>query len=104
MIDSPEIPLPENPDAERFLGGCAIDLNPAPVARSQATRVILDRLTPAEAAALTASTHAGIRLLVLKATAAGAIREDDSDFPAAKAGLAALGIIAEDRWDALFAP
>jgi hypothetical protein len=72
--------------------------------RSQSTRVILDRLTPAEAAALTGSTHAAIKLLVLKATAAGSIREDDPDFPTARAGLDALGIIAAARWDALFAP
>ena len=75
-----------------------------PLVRRQDTRVILDRLTPAEAAALTACSVTGIRVLVLKATATGAIRDDDPDFPAAVAGLDALGIIAASRWDALFAP
>lgn len=75
-----------------------------PGARRQDTRVILDRLTEAEAAALTACTVPGIRLLVLKAAATGAIRDDDPDFLAAVAGLNALGIIAASRWDALFAP
>lgn len=75
-----------------------------PVVRRQDTRVILDRLTEAESAALTACTHAGIRLLILKASSTGAIRDDDPDFPAAVAGLHALGIIAATRWDALFAP
>ena len=77
---------------------------PTPTARTQSTRTILDRLTPTEAAALTACTQPGIQLLVLKATAAGTIREDDPDFPTARAGLDALGIIATTRWTALFAP
>lgn len=75
-----------------------------PAPRRQDTRVILDRLTEPEAAALTACTVPGIRLLVLKATATGAIRADDPDFPAAVAGLDALGIIAASRWTALLAP
>jgi hypothetical protein len=75
-----------------------------PRVRRQATRTILDRLTPAESAALLDSANVGIRLLVLKAVAEGFIRDDDPDFPAARAGLAALGIIAAARWDALFAP
>jgi hypothetical protein len=74
-----------------------------PRVRRQATRTILDRLTPDESAALLNSTAIGIRLLVLKAVAEGFIRDDDPDFPAARAGLDALGIIAADRWDALFA-
>jgi len=74
-----------------------------PKVRRQATRTILDRLTPAESAALLDSTNPGIRLLLLKAVAEGFIRDDDPDFPAARAGLDALGIIATDRWDALFA-
>lgn len=84
----------------------AIAHPPAPPlpARSQATRTILDRLTPTEAAALTACTQPGIQMLILKATAAGTIREDDPDFPTARAGLDALGIIATTRWTALFAP
>jgi len=69
----------------------------------QATRTILDRLTDAESAALLNSTNTGIRLIVLKAVAEGFIRDDDPDFPAARAGLDALGIIAAERWDALFA-
>jgi hypothetical protein len=74
-----------------------------PPIRRQATRRILDRLTPAESAALLDSTNPGIRLLVLKSVAEGFIRDDDPDFPAARAGLDALGIISAARWDALFA-
>lgn len=71
--------------------------------RRQSTRIILDRLTAAEAQALMESTQWQVRLLVAKATSTGSIHEDDADFPAARAALDALGIVATDRWDALFA-
>ena len=78
--------------------------NPPTFPRWQETRTILDRLTADERAALFGSTNTEIRTLVAKALATGAIRDDDPDFHAAVAGLAALGIIAAERWDALLAP
>ena len=77
--------------------------NPPTFPHRQETRIILDRLTNAERAALFGSTHTDIRTLVAKALATGAIRDDDPDFPAAVAGLAALNIIAANRWTALLA-
>lgn len=84
----------------------AIEHPPAapPPVRRQETRLVLDRLTEPERAALLGSTHTGIRTLVAKALATGAIRDDDPEFPAAVTGLAALGIVAASRWEALFAP
>lgn len=76
---------------------------PVPV-RRQDTRIVLDRLTEPERAALFGSTHTGIRTLVAKALATGAIRDDDPEFAAAVAGLDALGIVASSRWEALLAP
>ena len=76
----------------------------APVAsRVQDTRTVLDRLTVDEKNALMNCTIPDIRMLMFKAASTGTIHEGDKDFPSAKAGLAALGIIAADRWDALFA-
>jgi hypothetical protein len=72
--------------------------------RRQETRVIINRLTDAERAALFGSTNTGIRTLVAIALATGVIQEDDPDFAAGVAGLDALGIIAASRWDALLAP
>jgi hypothetical protein len=91
---------------EVVTGDCRIDLDfvPPTVALRQETRTVLDRLTPTELSALITSDNVGVRALVLKATAAGAIRSDDPEFPAAKTGLDALGIIAASRWDALLAP
>lgn len=84
----------------------AIENPPAEPAapRRQETRVVLDRLTPTEDAALFGSENLAVKKLLAKATSEGAIRDDDPDFPAARAGLDALGIIAADRWDALLAP
>lgn len=72
----------------------------------QSTRIVLDRLTPAEAQALAAAEASSwqIRMLVMKALSAGEIHEDDPDFPAARAALAQLDVIAAERWPALLAP
>lgn len=75
-----------------------------PAPRRQETRVILDRLTTGERAALFGSTNTDVRTLVAKALATGAIRDDDPDFPAAVAGLDALGIVASSRWETLLTP
>lgn len=76
---------------------------PPPV-RRQETRIVLDRLTDPERAALFDSSNTGVRTLVAKALATGAIRDDDPEFSAAVAGLDALGIVASSRWEALLAP
>jgi hypothetical protein len=78
---------------------------PAPpvAVRRQETRTILDRLTTDEQAALLLSDNPDVRLLIAKATATGAIRDDDPDFAGAVAGLDALGIIDADRWADLMA-
>ncbi|MBI5689250.1 MAG: hypothetical protein HZC55_04075 [Verrucomicrobia bacterium] len=72
----------------------------------QDTDIILQRLSAGERAALFAARQANwqIDYLVTRAAATGSIREDDPDFPAARAALDQLGIIAAARWDALFAP
>lgn len=81
---------------------------PVPTAppRQQMTRVVLDRLTTEEAQALVAAESKTwqVRILVLKATAAGAIHEDDKDFPAAVELLDSLGVVAANRWEELLAP
>lgn len=78
---------------------------PAPSAPlSQSARVVLARLTPAEKAALRACSVPGIQDAYDVALIEGRISEADPDFPAFRAGLDALGIIAAARWPALLAP
>lgn len=76
---------------------------PAAKPRSQSTRVVLSRLTDAEYTALTTCPVVGIQRAVDTARAEGVISEADPLFVPFKSGAAALGLIAENRWDALLA-
>lgn len=78
---------------------------PAPEVRSQATDIILQRLTESERAALFETRRSVWQLdyMMTRAAATGTISEADPDFPAGQAMLAQLGIIAVDRWEDLFA-
>lgn len=74
--------------------------------KKQATRIVLDRLTLAETAALKAAESASPEAWawIRKAVTEAAISESDPDFPAARQFLDAAGIIAAARWDELLAP
>lgn len=96
----------EFPDADDAVLVEAIENPPIEAsARSQKTRVVLDRLTSQEVSALHAAraANAALDAYVLKALATGMIHEDDADFAAGSAALDAEGIIASNRWDDLFA-
>lgn len=77
---------------------------PAPVVlRKQSTRVVLQRLTPTERAALRACTVPEIEDAYDVALIEGIVSEADPDFPAFRTALDQLGIIAASRWAALLA-
>ena len=85
------------------LVGCATA--PAPTIRKQSARVVLDRLTTQERAALHTARQSSAELdaFVLKAVSEGTIIEADPEFAAAVTALDAAGIIAANRWAALLA-
>lgn len=76
-----------------------------PTIRKQSARVVLDRLTTQERAALHTARQSSAELdaFVLKAVSEGVISEADPEFAAAVTALDAAGIIAANRWPALLA-
>ena len=76
-----------------------------PTIRKQSARVVLDRLTTQECAALHTARQSSAELdaFVLKAVSEGVISEAAPEFAAAVTALDAAGIIAANRWPALLA-
>ena len=75
------------------------------VIHKQSSRVVLDRLTAQERAALHTARQSSAELdsFVLKAVSEGVISEAAPEFAAAVTALDAAGIIAANRWPALLA-
>lgn len=83
----------------------ALEATPPAAPSKQSARVVLDRLTTQERAALHTARQSSAELdaFVLKAVSEGVISEADPEFDAAVTALDAAGIIAANRWATLLA-
>ena len=63
---------------------------------------IAKRLTPEELATLSTSSNATVRSLLMLFTSATVVHSDNQDVAAAKTALVALGLLSQDRVNAVF--